>query len=75
MKTYEEVADSYGLQGKRRELYIKYMKARWSDTEDLKVRSGYAHEWAERFKNGYEYDLSDSEGREILRRLYREVYS
>lgn len=75
MKTYEEVADFYGLKGKRKELYVRYMRERWPDTEALKVRTGYAHEWAERFKDGVEFLASDSDGKKILYRLSREVYS
>ena len=74
MKTYEEVADKVGLRGKRKELYVKYMRERW-DEEELQVRTGYAQEWAERFLDGIEFEASDSDGKKILYRLYREVYS
>ena len=75
MKTYEEVADKVGLKGRRKELYVRYMRERWGYEEELQVRTGYAQEWAERFLDGVEFLASDSDGKKILYRLYREVYS
>lgn len=69
MNTYEEVADAVGLEGSARGRYLVYMAARWPDTEAQKSRDGYAIEWAERFKGGYEYAASDRQGQQILDRM------
>lgn len=68
MKTYNEIAEEIGLKGITKERYIAYMRLRWGnpEDEDLKCRVGYAQEWANRFKKGYEYQASDSEGKQIL---------
>ena len=66
MKTYKDVAEEIGLVGITKIRFISYMEARWKDTEEFKCQDGYALEWANRFKNGVEYDCSDSEGKKIL---------
>lgn len=70
MRTYQEVADRY-LTGIMRRLYLAYMKKRWASTEESKCLSGYATEWAERFRAGIEYQASDSEGQAVLQELSR----
>ena len=69
IRTYTEVARNRGLTGITARRYIKYMSDRWSESEDTKVRSGYAGEWAERFKNMREYDYSDSTGLAFLKSM------
>ena len=48
--------------------YLLYMKTRWPDKaeERMKCVTGYAEEWAIRFKHHIEYDMSDGEGRKVL---------
>lgn len=65
-KTYEEVANSVGLEGIKRERFLQYMKMRWEGTEEQKSSDGYAEEWAWRFLNGLEYRCSDNEGQRVL---------
>ncbi len=67
--TYSEVGIKHGLSGKKLSRYVKYMNERWADSEDSKTKTGYAGEWAERFKNNSEYDRSDSIGRAVLDRI------
>lgn len=69
MKTFEEVAEKCGLEGKTKERYIRYMRLRWSNEEEIQCKTGYAEEWAMRFKNGVEYASSDDEGQWMLRRM------
>lgn len=67
--TYEQIADECKLNNRQREMFLKYMNIRWKNTEQMNCKSGYAFEWAMRFKNGTAYDVSDSEGQAILDRL------
>ena len=69
MKTYQEIADSVGLAGEKKRRYIAYMGARWHQEEAEMCESGEAEMWAERFKIGIEYDLSDETGRLILKSM------
>jgi len=71
MKTYEEVAKKHGLPLDTAKRFVLYMRRRWGDTEDEKVKCqvGYAGEWAERFKSMVEYSASDREGQSILREM------
>ena len=69
MKTYLEIGKSEGLKDKTLERYISYMCTRWLKTESLNCATGYAKEWAERFKYGNEYKMSDSEGTKILEKI------
>ncbi len=66
MKTFENIAKETGLTEKTETRYCAYMRARWSDDEERMCQDGYAKEWAERFKSGYEYEASDSIGRAML---------
>ena len=69
MKTYLAIGLKAGLnKGKLRE-FVNYMKKRWPGTETKQCVSGYAEEWAIRFKNGFEFECSDTEGREILKSI------
>ena len=73
MKTYNEVAKTVGLDERTRKRYVNYMTIRWKDTEDQKCKDGYAIEWAERFKNKYEFEASDVFGQAILLTLPEEI--
>lgn len=70
-ETYEAIAAAHGLEGRIFNRYIAYMRRRWGDTEDERVKClvGYAGEWAERFKGGREYAASDFEGQHILKEI------
>lgn len=70
--TYEQVAQSIGLIGNRRQLYCDYMCARWAGEESQHCATGYAQEWAERFLGGWEYSASDGGGKALLDRLNSE---
>jgi len=68
---YIVIAQEVGLSPERAELFKNYMKTRWPhQTAD----SYYAEEWAERFKNGREWDLSDLAGQRVLKRLAPGIY-
>ena len=67
--TYEQGADEVGMAEPQRGRFLVYMTIRWSESEELKCRVRYAHEWAERFKGGYEYASSDGKGQAILDRM------
>ncbi len=71
LTTYEEVAKEYGLTGETERHYIAYMKTRWGDAEDERVKClvGYAGEWAGRFLSGIEYQASDYVGQAILKTM------
>lgn len=66
---YEDVADNVGLDASTRGRYIRYMRIRWVDTEELRCRNGYAAEWAWRFKDKGEYGMSDSVGLVVLKEI------
>lgn len=74
MKTYFDVAEkvftekSVGQQTQKAR-FIYYMEMRWKSTEEVKCLTGYAEEWAYRFKVGDEYVCSDHVGKEILKNL------
>ena len=74
MTTYEEIADKVGLTGQLKERYLKYMRTRWGNPEDEKIKCqvGYATEWANRFKVGWEYEASDKKGKALLREIDKE---
>lgn len=69
-ETYRQVGKEHGLTGKILDTFVEYMNGRWEDSENSKVASGYAGEWAERFKRGDEYLRSDLEGRKLLDRIH-----
>ena len=69
LKTYAQVADYANLMGITKALYIAYMTTRWANTEEQKSKDGYAFEWAERFRRGVEYEVSDSVGQAVLKGL------
>lgn len=70
-QTYLKVGRDAGLDGNRLVLFVAYMKARWTDTEESKCRHGYAGEWAGRFQKGIEFSASDLEGQRLLDKLYK----
>lgn len=65
-KTYREVGIESGLEGMTLNRFVAYMSERWSSDEVIKCLTGYAHEWAERFKECREHEASDFEGRVVL---------
>ena len=71
---YAAVGREVGLDPVTNSRYVAYMKARWGDQEDLKCRTGYAKEWAERFKAKIEFGASDSTGQALLKALSPERY-
>jgi hypothetical protein len=71
MKTFKSVGKKTGLTGRTLERYIYYMKTRWGEKEDLQCKTGYAEEWAMRFKMQREFSSSDSEGQSILKEMAR----
>lgn len=69
MKTYEEVAKKWLSDlPETTKRYIAYMRKRWGSPKDeaVKCQVGYAQEWAERFRMGIEYEMSDNEGKKVL---------
>jgi len=69
--TFKEVGQEAGLKGVKLEMYVRYMLIRWADEEEIQCKTGYAGEWADRFKSGQEFRASDSEGQRVLREIYR----
>lgn len=45
------------------------MRLRWAEEERVQCITGYASEWAMRFKGGNEYSYSDCVGQRILEAL------
>lgn len=66
MKTFVEVGIKAGLKGQCLERYVIYMWGRWAKKEELQCATGYAWEWAERFKAKVEYGCSDTVGQTLL---------
>jgi len=52
MRTFNEVADYYNLQGTVREQFLQYVKARWEDVEDYFCETGCAEDIAHGEKVG-----------------------
>lgn len=69
MKTYREIGIKAGLEGGRLKLFIDYMDKRWKDEEETQCLTGYAMEWAGRFKDNLEWECSDSQGQMVLKEL------
>ncbi len=71
LKTYEEVAQEVQLDEATQKRYIKYMRTRWADKgkEEIQCITGYAMEWAYRFKVGMEFIYSDAWGKRLIRDL------
>ena len=69
LTTYEAVAKAHKLDELTASRFIRYMKARWADKENIQCRCGYASEWAERFQNKIEYGCSDTTGQAVLRAI------
>jgi len=68
-KTYAEIASEAELPRPTRRRFISYMLERWSKEEGLNSATGYAREWADRFKKSNEYGASDLSGQAILNRM------
>lgn len=64
--TYQDIASKNGMDYKMAEKYIKFMKARWGNSEELECESGYASEWARRFLRGTEVESCDRAWRHLL---------
>jgi len=69
MKTFDEVGKAAGLDDATLKRYVIYMNRRWANKEESQCQTGYAQEWAERFKGGDEYNCSDPVGQSILREM------
>lgn len=69
MKTFSEVGKEAGLDGVTLSRYVTYMERRWKHEEELQCQTGYAMEWAGRFKDGAEFGCSDAAGQSILREM------
>mgnify|MGYP001582527983 CR=1 FL=1 len=69
IQTHDEVAREVGLDAFTTKRFVAYMRARWPKEELLHCQTGYAHEWAHRFKNGIEFAASDSDGQAVLSKL------
>lgn len=67
--TYEEIAQSRGLDTVTAARFCQYMRARWADQEALHCEVGYASEWADRFHDGREFAASDQHGQDLLRSM------
>ncbi len=65
-KSYEQVAGQIGLDELTTKRFVRYMRTRWADEEATQCATGYAEEWALRFKNKIEYGASDREGQRLL---------
>ena len=59
---FDEISEKVGLSEIQRDRYIRYMSKRCPNLSDWV----YAKEWAERFRDGVEYQASDREGQSIL---------
>lgn len=73
--TFQEVGASVGLTGELLSRYTAYMLVRWAHKEQELCSSHYAEYakgWALRFKEGVEYQESDSEGIAVLNAIDRE---
>lgn len=67
--TFLEVGISIGLSGEILRRYTAYMLMRWEHKERelcSKHYTEYAKEWAQRFKDGLEYQHSDCDGVAVL---------
>lgn len=65
--TYEDVAQEAKLNPGVARRYVEYMRLRWADSEAEKCTVGYAQEWANHFKNGWEWLQSDLDGQRVIR--------
>jgi len=66
---YHRIAKSVGLDWKNAVRYTLFMKERFPGEKD----EGYATEWANRFKRGVEYNVADSESKQILEKVDKEI--
>jgi len=65
--TYDEVATACNLNADTATRFLRYMRGRkWGGTEARHCSTGYAAEWAARFAEGIEYQMSDEEGQALL---------
>lgn len=71
MKTFIEVSEAAELDGITAIRYVAYMTRRWSEEEETQCATGYALEWATKFKDGREYECSDGEGKMVLGNIDR----
>lgn len=70
LMTYRNVGESVDLPKKTLDRYVEYMTIRWLPEQELQCRTGYALEWAYRFKYGDEYSASDYVGKGVLKAIY-----
>ena len=66
----EMIAHKHGLHGKRKQLFLAYIKERNFIRKDY-----YTEEWAERFASGSEWERSDLVGQGILKKLIKKIYN
>lgn len=67
---YKQIGLKVGLTGQTLNNYIKFMKLRFPKERD----TTYATEWANRFRKGEEWDVSDSGSRAILMKIDKMEY-
>lgn len=67
--TYLMVGKKNKLDGLQLIRYVNYMASRWHKEEEMNCKTGYADEWAERFRKGIEYEASDLGGQAILKMI------
>ena len=72
--TFEDIARRVGLDYPEQEDYVLYMRIRWKDKEGQAHFYAYAKEWAERFKESLEYEFSDEEGKQIIKKVRNGEY-
>ena len=68
-KSYMDAGEQEGLCGTILKRFVMYMTLRWKPEEGIQVATGYATEWAHRFKCGSEHSASDFGGQAILKGL------
>ena len=72
-KTYAEIGYLTKLEPLVYKIFLAYMRERFPEEDQICI-TGYALEWAHRFKIGKEYDMSDLAGQEVLRNLAPGIY-
>lgn len=71
--TYVAIGKKNKLTGTMLIRYVNYMTHRWGKEEEVNCKTGYASEWAERFKGKYEYNASDLGGQQVLDMIDKEL--
>lgn len=71
--TYEAIGRACGLEDETLQRYMEYMIKRWGHEEWMQCLSGYATEWALKFKDGIEAKTSDGAGKYLLDIMKKEA--